>query len=523
MIEMYRRTLVASLAAVLSLGLGGPAVLAQTASVTNPCSAIGVTQVQLKPVLPAYFSTAMKNQTAADCFAWQEFIYANWKADPNNPGLPDPNAQPSSFGTPNDTAATVWESFLSATQVFSQPAARARTAWMAKRPVVKMLTKLSKLGDAVLNLASIGQAGDGKWITDQRGVPAFYEIRLNLDEYAYITTNVFNGSDLATFAGQRACASQPGKNGRGGFNLPAGNASGNTDVDCLGNVATYGQGVGAIEIKAAWVALPADGSLNYRYKTSLAQYTLPGGETVQATMGLVGLHIIHKVPGANQFIWATFEQIDNDPDDNNGNPVAPTLPANPNRKASPGYTFFNTSCNPQTDTYYHCVPNTLPGDACPIGKPPTPGCFPYSAPMQITRITPVDSQANSVNGYAWSLQPADSVFNYYRLIDVQWPNSSSPVPPKSTVPLSTGDITPSSANRIVANTTLETYMQTKNSCMDCHQYASIAQPSRQSLVLRAGRYVRRVLIMGPNKAPAATGNPAYASDYSFVFPAETRQ
>ncbi|HEY4972805.1 MAG TPA: hypothetical protein VII41_04300, partial [Steroidobacteraceae bacterium] len=342
---MQRRCLLVALtAAALSLGLGGPAALAQAAGVANPCGAIGVTQVQLQPVLPVYFSTASKNQVAADCFAWQEFIYGNWNADPNNPGQPDPSAQPSSFGTPNDTSATVWESFLSATQVFTQPALLAAKAWTAKRPQVVTLNRLSKLGDAVLDLPSIGQAGDGKWITDQRGVPAFYDIRLNQDEYDYITTNIFEGADLTTFAGQRACATQPGKNGRGGFNLPAGNAQGNTDVDCIGDVKTYGQSVGTIEVKAAWVALPADGSLNYRYKTTTAQYTLPGGTPVQATMGLVGLHIIHKVPGADQFVWATFEQIDNDPDDNNGNPAAPTLPSNANQKPSPGYTFYSTSC-----------------------------------------------------------------------------------------------------------------------------------------------------------------------------------
>jgi hypothetical protein len=516
---MRLRTLALLAATGLWLASGGASV-AQSSGVTNPCGAIGVTPVQLKTVMPTFFSTASKNQTAADCFAWQEFIYLNWKADPNNPGTPDPKALPTSFGTPNDTSATVWESFLTATQVFTQPIARAKTAWQAKRPAMMSLFKLSKLGDAVLDLASIGQAGDGKWITDQRGVPAFYEIHLNQDEYAYITTNVFNKADLTTFAGQLACASQPGQNGRGGFNLPSGNAQGNTDVDCKGNVVTYGQGYGAIEIKAAWVALPANGSLNYRYKTALAQYTLPGGKPVTATMGLVGLHIIHKVPGANQFIWATFEHIDNDPDDNNGNPTAPTLPPNPNQKPSPGYTFFNPKCNPQTDTYYQCKPNTLPGNACPIGKPPTPGCFPYAAPMQITRIVTVDQQANSVTGYAWSILPAASVFNYYRLIDVQWPNAASPVPPQATVPLSTGDITPASASHIVANTTLETYMQTKNSCMDCHQYAAIAQRSQQKTAQVAGRNVRRVLLQsGPR---AANGTPQYASDYSFVFSAETR-
>jgi hypothetical protein len=65
--------------------------------------------------------------------------------------------------------------------------------------------------------------------------------------------------------------------------------------------------------------------------------TDPNGNTTQATVGLVGLHIIHKYPGAAQFVWATFEQIDNSPDDNNGGTATwPALPPNPNQKPSPG-------------------------------------------------------------------------------------------------------------------------------------------------------------------------------------------
>ena len=501
------------------VGAAAPA-LAQPASVPNPCNAVGLTPVQLLPVMPVFFSAAAKSQTGADCLAWQEFIYLNWQADPNNPGNPNPNAQPSSFGTPGDTSATVWESYLEASQVFGTSMISS-LAWATKRPAIKTLTRLSKLGDANLQLHGIGQAGDGKWLTDQRGGLAFYEVRLNEDEYAFITTNVFNGSDLTTYSGQLACATQPGTNGRGGLSLPAGNRSGNTDVDCTGQPATYGQNIGTIEIKAAWVALPADGPLNYRYKTAIAQLTDPGGNVMQATIGLVGLHIIHKVPGANQFIWATFEQIDNDPDNNNGNPVAPTLPANPNQQPYGQYTFFNKNCDPAQDKVYHCQANALPGTPCPVGAPPTPGCYPYSAPMQITRLTPVDSTANAVTGYAWSLLPTASVFNYYRLVDVQWPNSPSPVAPSSTVPLTAGDITPADASHIMANTTMETYMQAKNSCMDCHQFAGIAQPSQHGTAIVGGRQVRRVLISRPNAAAAAT--PAYASDYSFVFSTETNR
>ena len=271
------------------------------------------------------------------------------------------------------------------------------------------------------------------------------------------------------------------------------------------------------------MALPSDGSLDYRYKIASAKLTGPDGTVTPATVGLVGLHIIHKMPGANQFVWATFEHIDNDPDANGDKPSAPALPPNPNQKpyTTPNgpYTFFNEKCDPTQDKVYHCKTNVLPGDPCPsVGTPP-PGCYPYSAPMQITRLTPVDSDANQVTGYAWSLLPADSVFNYYRLIDVQWPNAPSLVGPGSTVPLTPGDIRPADSTHIMANTTLKTYMQATNSCMDCHKSAAIAHPSRLTTATIAGRQVRRVKVLQP-KAAASTA-PSYASDYSFLFSTET--
>jgi hypothetical protein len=283
----------------------------------------------------------------------------------------------------------------------------------------------------------------------------------------------------------------------------------------MGNPAIYGRNVGTIEIKAAWTPLPADHSLDYRYKTAVAQIADPNGGFSQATVGLVGLHILHKVPGAPQFVWATFEQIDNSPDDAGSGYTPPVLPPNPNQKPGPGYTYFNPGCTPAGDPYYLCQHNQLPGTPCDAQGQPA-GCDPYTAPMQITRLVPTDSNAYTVTGYAWSLLPADSVYNYYRLINVQWPNSPTPVKPQSVTPLATGDITPSSKSGIVANTTLETFQQSQNACMDCHQLASIASPQNLTTILLAGGALHKVL---PRDLVGATA--PYASDYSFLFVSET--
>jgi len=240
----------------------------------------------------------------------------------------------------------------------------------------------------------------------------------------------------------------------------------------------------------------------------------PDGSRATETVGLVGLHIIHKVQGAQQFVWATFEQIDNDPDASAQTPyyTPPALPDNPNQKPSTGYTYFNPSCDPRTNVY-GCRQNELPGTPC--ASPPQAGCDPYDAPMQITRVVPVDPTANGVTAYAWSLMPANSVFNYYRLINVQWPSRSFYVAPGSKIKLSDGAITPSASASIVANTTLETFEQTKNTCTSCHTSAAVAQSSEKGFETIAAHKQLEVFIPPVNAAPQ------YASDYSFLFEAET--
>ena len=531
--DVAGRPILVSLVSLVSLGAcaaaspPGPATLAsapspagtRAAQTANPCTQGMSLALTAPPVMPLDFIAA--SQLNADCMAWQEFFYLNWAADPAHPGQPDPGAGVASFGTSGNLSPTVWESYLGPDDVFAQPKLAA-AAWSRARPRVKTLNRLSKLGDAEVELGSVTQAGSKGWLTDQSGNLIFYEIHLNQDEYDFIT-----GNQLASAAGQAACASNPGSGGVGGFDLPSGrgNTGRSRDTSCAGVVTVYGQNLGAIEVKAAWRVLPADHSLDYRYKSAAATLQLPDGTSQQATVGLVGLHIIHKVPNAQQFVWATFEQIDNDPDAGTP-PTAPVLPANAPATRAP-YTLWNPACTPASDPTYQCQSNiTLvsqpppaePLPACPRGSY-TPGvCYPYWAPMQITRVTPVKAESNQVTGYAWSLLPSGSVFNYYRLIDVQWPSTPSVISAGATVPLSAGGITPASSNYIVANTTMETFVQSQDSCMDCHQYASIAQLQQQHVARLRGREVRHVFVTRQATASVAP----YASDYSFLFSTETR-
>ncbi|MBD2411895.1 hypothetical protein FACHB389_28670 [Nostoc calcicola FACHB-389] len=487
-----------------------PQAYAQTTPpvVNFNCNAVGF-KVQIAPINPTQIPAF--SQSPVNCMAWQTFIALNWKANPQNPGQPDLTATAEQFGDPADsTDPVVWESYKDVSDVFRPNPVK---SWKSPQLLpesfrqfkniadltptsnfgFKPLTATSKFADGPdFILDETTQAFTNSWLTAQNQSLTFYEIRLNQDEYEYITQN-----NLTSPQAQQNCAT-----GSAGLNLPSGSA----DSDCANNSANYGSD-GAIEIKAAWVELK-DSSLYPKYKISQAIIKGPNdAEPRQATMGLVGLHIIHKVPNGKQFVWATFEHVDNAPtpnDINNGN-------------LKPSYTYYNHACDPQTDRY-QCKFNYQP-QPCNSGQ--QSGCDPYTAPVQVVRLNPIPSPSASLNRAVWStitqVNP-DSVFQNYQLIDTIWPNASSPVPPGATTPLNDGNPQSGTPNNYVANTTMETYLQqavipptNKGGCLGCHVLAPIASPTK--LGTKA-----RVLLSLPKETLRQTqSNAPLASDYSFVF------
>lgn len=500
-------------AAVLALGAAAAAAALLASPRSDairfvPCEGSAIPHVAVVPVMPRTFNNHSV-QIGADCVSWQMFIALNWPAAAGAPGRPA-TAPAAAFGVPGDLRPGVWQSWAEASAVFADPARAVRSP---SRRIELRVTQ---------------QTGGG-WLTSQWGAPVYYEVRLNPDMVQWIAEN-----NLATYAGQAACV-----RGKGGFNQPHGGAaqgaSGNIDAgpdrDCRGTVRTFGRNEGAVSIKAAWVELPADGSLDYRYKTSLATLVDPvTGKAHDATVGLVGFHIARKLPGAEQLLWATFEQVDNAPDE--GSSARPALPANaPARLAErPGFTFFDPACVPARDEY-GCAHNLRPALPCTNLRPRSPdGCRPLSAPTQVTRRTPVDREIDASTADAWAAirraLPAgtpDSVFAYYRLIDVQWPAMDiAPIAARTRVPLLTTNMIPEDGTRIVANTTMETYVQGQQSCMDCHSEAAIADaPDTGPARSLSAAAIRARVGGGAGAAAAAAEKGGFASDFSFVFANET--
>lgn len=451
---------------------------------------------------------AGSSQNDFNIFAWKEFIALNWVADRESPGNPDPNAKASEFGKANDPAPMVWESYKVDTDIF-RPHAEPPLPWKSQQEVPgnlaafrgirslqatsnfgpKMLYHLSKLAGLTLDLSEYQQAGtDGAWLTAQNGHLTLYEVRVNQDEYNYINRNrLYNAQIQQTFVVNP------------GINLPDG-----TDT-------SYGP-TGAIEVKAAWIELEDEGQWpKFKISKAWVSYPIQGDGYMKpklVTVGLVGLHIIHKTALGQQFVWATFEHVKNAPDKD--------------RPRVPPYTYNNGEVPGPS-------PNVSPTRAAP-----------YDRPIQVERTYPIsDITSNPVRRLNRCVQDKikaknpDSVFQYYELVNVLWPQANTPIGAGARVPLPQGNPQPPKGQMVVANTTLETYFQSILSCLDCHSSAPIAtisgEKSRTGAMAAETAAVEAravVKIYQPRLNARAEfgvpGNPAaglapYASNYSFLF------
>jgi hypothetical protein len=360
-------------------------------------------------------------QTNFDLYSWLTFVALNWPADPLTCG---PDLDKSIL---NGTGPVVWEKYLSDSDVFVAPGSQPMSWCYASDPA-QVRTKVSRLPEKVRALSErtgvtrflhmnsktsravaqkfpIIDEAVGGVLTDQNGRFVRYEIHLNEDEYKYVL-----GSNLWSKAGQGTFT--------GKVNFPA------------GPTVTYGP-VGAMEVKAAWKVLGKGDVPTHFYTIQAIVYNddtgdpSPGPNPV--TLGLVGLHITHKTVSQTNWIWSTFEQVENTTT-----------------------SFYNPNCPAA-----QCPPNTQTAK-----KPYTelgPNGQPLNAPVQVTRVTPIESSAPPLNQTFQNLLKG-SVWANYQLVGTQWAGEAGPNPKPQTL----------------ANVTLETYIQPSSSCMGCHSAATLA-------------------------------------------------
>lgn len=316
-----------------------------------------------------------------DYLSWSTFIALNWPADTKK-CTPDLTKTILSGQGP-----VVWETYLTDSDVFVDPKTKKPAKWCAPpgltalSPEAKQLAQKTKVNRFFGMLTKFGPKEPGLKgsqgiegiqevggaLTDKNGRFVRYEVRMNQDEYNYITKN-----NLWNAAGQAKITT---------ISFPEG-------------ASAFGP-VGAMEIKAAWKILGAGDDPTRFYKIQANVFNDANGSpspgTNPVTLGLVGFHILHKAKGQSKWVWSTFEQTDN-----------VTAFSYPDGKPN-----VQTAKTPYTELD-------------PTGKP-------INLPVNVVRINPIENPATDMNAGFQKLL-AGSVWANYSLVATQWAGNLGGLP-----------------------------------------------------------------------------------------------
>ncbi len=298
-----------------------------------------------------------------------------------------------------------------------------------------------------LTLTEITQAGSGNDIIAQSGVEVFYDMSVNETMYNYINGNMLYNSTCFNAGGMNI------------HNPPTSSTDTSNE---------------SIELKTAWLPMASCDSSKYHCTTAIIN-----GQ--KANVGLIGMHIVHKLPDHQEWIWSTFEHIDNAPDC--------TQVTNPPSGYS-SWNFFKTGF-------------VATGSACPAcasedgsGCAASTQCNTFVSETQvpnICRVTPLatvtcnsgDTNLNDdpnntacLNASVQSILGSSSVWSNYQLVGTIWfkpgmsapASSSSPFPPSGQTIV--GNQPSGSTAQMLSNSVMETYtQQATQNCFGCHTTA----------------------------------------------------
>lgn len=225
-----------------------------------------------------------------------------------------------------------------------------------------------------------------------------------------------------------------------------------------------------VEVKMSWVdASTISSPGNYiqvsatvpNYNTSNPSQWVPSG-TKDITLALVGVHFVATVLGHPEMIWATFEHFGNTPNN--------------------AYTYTSTTGNqtiPQdnTGTWLFCVTNCPTGStfnqshavlsgANIVGKPAgsaispsnTQRTNPWGLPGTAAASVGSNTQIVSINNSVLSQLLSGDMRKNYFMLGATWTIGGAP-PTPSGIQVGTN---------LLANSTMETYVQGSTNCFTCH-------------------------------------------------------
>lgn len=362
-----------------------------------------------------------------DLLSWQTFMAINWPVDEQG--------QAYAFG--DESGVPQWLTWKESEEVFRADGA-APEPWGSARALPETFgaarglsargenldrqTRILYKNDKLQNLLDVQRQIAGHPLWDQNGNKVYYEILLNQSVFQTVTSP---DAPLYNLDGQIAYWDQ--------IHHQLGNifASG---------IYNYSNFVGAIEIKLAWKIIDqSKGDIPERFFRMDAMLLDDTGDWGVQEVGLVGMHINHKTQSAEQWVWSTFEHMDNLAVD----PQAVAVYAKQGKSLKPS--FFDPNCK------------TAAGGPCPANVLPTPDAMGVLR-TQVIRELPIPAAVENLNAYFQKLfREKQSVWQYYRLINTQYPTTK------------VGDPTPT----LMTNPVIETYDQ-QESCMACHAQAELA-------------------------------------------------
>jgi len=447
---------------------------------------------------PAALNMPEEANRMFNCYGWQTFVSLFWPNLKGQRGVPD-TEKPITDNSPR-----VWETFKQNYEVF-QPSDPNWTLdnkdWNDKQPLPQVCEQAlinaeidpdDSMTFQVLNETHLAFGNQFNNLVDQNNNIVHYNVRINRDEFEFMKENGYADTGSYDYNGPLGINKRL-------FQLPD-NTVGFT-------------GKGATEIKSAWKILCKSEGCNAldnpgRYFTRnaliytpsetktinpfeqngiLPPETITNPETCELQeVGLVGIHIAVKTFWAPQWIWTTFEHIDNVPGNTAADEPEPTQ-----------YSFFNPVCGDVTlEMCLEQRPGITPPSfemnplliCCPnqqsvVNAKPDPGnngdlmspMFPQELlPIQVTRLDDVGGGNNEESVgelnklFRGLLSDQDSVLKNYVMINTQWPingrrSMDADVPFGITNLLCEGDEKPANCVRFIPrdlrlrNSVIETY------------------------------------------------------------------
>ena len=401
--------------------------------------------IPLAVSIPSGVSTPEQARPFFDTFSWQSFVALNWPAAAGSRGTPNQPNTPSVFlNAASGAQPVVWGTYKEDFELFDQKNNRP-TPWESSTipvnpcggtqidPGQKVFVRYSK-GDSVVEIEN--QAFSYPLI-DQNLNYAVYEIRFNESQYNFIRGSDSDPSSWLYLV-KNLAAKEP-------VQMPASSAPSTQ---------------GAIMIKAAWkVLVPGVDDPSRFYAVSSLVLDPQTNTCSTQQVGLIGFHIAQKLKDFPEWIWSTFEQVDNVPP-----AIGPV--------AGQRYSFNNGTNNPATIGGYANRPPNMAPKLQPVGQ---------RKPVQVTRLNLIPDSTAALNA-AWQQALQGTVWRYYQLVFTQWPSN-----PANFKTREDGGIYPQNAGGAfpangVTNTVMETYFQSQsdaagaggNSCMSCHYGADQA-------------------------------------------------